>query len=183
MNSGSPMLWWNPAGEPILLGIWTRGWWANEIAVGPRLDAPAEEVPLAHLFLECVDIDKGAEPGACLAEIRVPPVETGEVFRTSFVSADLDAILFDLKGANGDADLYVGVDYEPTFGAYDCRPYKLGSNEGCYFNPAQNGSTYHVMVHAWEAFSEATLTISTSICGWCDAGYGDGATDPVCEPD
>ena len=37
---------------------------------------------------------------------------------------------FDMTGTN-DADLYVRIGSEPTTSAYDCRPYKSGSNESC----------------------------------------------------
>ncbi|MBA3499738.1 MAG: PPC domain-containing protein [Deltaproteobacteria bacterium] len=55
---------------------------------------------------------------------------------------------------NNDADLYVRVGQAPTTTAYDCRPYKTGSNESCKVTLAQP-STIHVMVRG---YSTATST-------------------------
>ena len=60
---------------------------------------------------------------------------------------------FTLTG-NNDADLYVRVGQAPTTAAYDCRPYKTGSNESCKVTLAQP-STIHVMVRG---YSSATST-------------------------
>jgi hypothetical protein len=60
---------------------------------------------------------------------------------------------FTITGTN-DADLYVRVGQAPTTSAYDCRPYKTGSNESCKVTLAQP-STIHVMVRG---YSSATST-------------------------
>lgn len=50
--------------------------------------------------------------------------------------------------ATGDADLHVRFGQYPTLGEYDCRPWLIGNEESCTFDPSQAG-TYHVMVHAY----------------------------------
>ena len=62
-------------------------------------------------------------------------------------------------GANGDADLYVKFGSAPTQQTYDCRSYSGTSNESCSFATPQAG-TYHVMVHAYAAFSDLSLLAS-----------------------
>lgn len=49
---------------------------------------------------------------------------------------------------NNDADLYVRVGGAPSDTAFDCRPYKTGSNESCQVTLAQP-STIHVMVRGY----------------------------------
>jgi len=56
---------------------------------------------------------------------------------------------FALTG-NNDADLYVRVGSAPTTTAYDCRPYKNGSNESCSVTLAQP-APIHVMVRGYSA--------------------------------
>jgi hypothetical protein len=55
---------------------------------------------------------------------------------------------------NNDADLYVRIGSAPTTTAFDCRPFKTGSNESCTVTLAQP-STIHVMVRG---FSSAPAT-------------------------
>lgn len=56
-----------------------------------------------------------------------------------------------------DADLYVRIGSAPTTTAYDCRPYKNGSNETCSVTLAQP-STIHVMVRGY-ANASSTFTL------------------------
>jgi hypothetical protein len=65
---------------------------------------------------------------------------------------------FSITGTN-DADLYVRVGSAPTTSAFDCRPYKTGSNETCSVTLAQP-STIHVMVRGY-----STATSSFSLVG------------------
>ncbi|MGE0551708.1 MAG: PPC domain-containing protein [Kofleriaceae bacterium] len=48
---------------------------------------------------------------------------------------------FAMTGTN-DADLYVRVGSEPTLAKFDCRPYKVGSNETCEINLARPGKIF-----------------------------------------
>lgn len=110
-----------------------------------------------------------------------------------------DAMRFSISGGSGDADLYVRFGAPPTTGTYDCRPYLIGNDETCEFNPSQSGD-YYVMVHAYSAYSGMTLTVEGAGGGpppdpeVCDNGVdddGDGDTDcadsdctgdPACGP-
>jgi Zn-dependent metalloprotease len=109
------------------------------------------------------------------------------------------AIKFVLSGGTGDADLYVRFGAPPTTTSYNCRPYLVGNNETCEFNPAQAG-LYYVMVRAYTAYSGATLTVSADpgntpppaeVCddgvdndgdGNTDCADADCASDPACAP-
>ena len=64
---------------------------------------------------------------------------------------------FDMTGT-GDADLYVRIGGAPTTTAYDCRPYKTGSNESCKVTLAQP-TTIDVMVRGY-ASSTSSFTIA-----------------------
>ncbi len=53
--------------------------------------------------------------------------------------------------------MYVRAGEAPTLTTYDCRPYKLGSEESCSF-PTPDATTYHVMLRGFSAFSNISLT-------------------------
>jgi hypothetical protein len=108
----------------------------------------------------------------------------------------LSAIKFETSGGSGDVDLYVRFGTAPSLSTYDCRPYVNGNAETCEFNPAQQGN-YHVMLHAYTAYSGVTLTVSGAVPAGpevCTDGLdndGDNATDcadsdcvsaPACAP-
>jgi hypothetical protein len=85
--------------------------------------------------------------------------ETGSVARAASKTYATPTVAagtyeFTMTG-NNDADLYVRVGSAPTTSAYDCRPYKNGSNESCRVTLAQP-STIHVMVRG---YSTATSTL------------------------
>ena len=78
--------------------------------------------------------------------------EDGSVARNvskAFATPVLDAgtYQFSMTGT-GDADLYVRIGSAPTTTAYDCRPYKTGSNETCSVTLAQP-APIHVMVRGY----------------------------------
>lgn len=62
---------------------------------------------------------------------------------------------FDLTGS-GDADLYVRIGSAPTTSAYDCRPYKTGTNESCTVQLAQPAPLF-VQVRGYAATSDFAL--------------------------
>jgi hypothetical protein len=79
--------------------------------------------------------------------------ENGSVTRggtKAFSTPTLEAgrYQFAMTGAGGDADLYVRIGSAPTQTAYDCRPYKTGSNETCEVTLAQP-APIHVMVRGY----------------------------------
>lgn len=76
-------------------------------------------------------------------------------FETPLLAAG--SYTFTLSGATGDADLYVRTNAAPTTAAYDCRPYKSGSNEVCTMSLAAP-AVLHVMVRGYStAASPFTL--------------------------
>ena len=117
---------------------------------------------------------------------------------TMEVPAGSTNLVFTTTGSDPDADLYVRFGAAPTLSTFDCRSWTSTSNETCNIGSAQGG-TYHVMVHAWSAFSGLTLEGSFSggsspnscvgNCGsqapggcWCDsqcASFGDCCSDKV----
>ncbi|MET1254625.1 PPC domain-containing protein [Aliikangiella maris] len=65
----------------------------------------------------------------------------------------------ELSGGTGDADFYVKTgEFQawPTTSDYNCRPYKSGNEESCYFENA-SGMEYFVMLKAYQAFEGVTL--------------------------
>ncbi|MDB4952644.1 MAG: hypothetical protein JWO36_213, partial [Myxococcales bacterium] len=85
---------------------------------------------------------------------------TGTVARTvskKFATPTLAAgtYSFAMTGT-GDADLYVRIGKAPTTTAYDCRPYKTGTNETCSVTLAQP-ATINVMVRGYAATSSFDL--------------------------
>jgi vibriolysin len=72
---------------------------------------------------------------------------------------DLKFTLTAFGGGGGDADLYVKFGELPTTTSYDCRPYKLGSEESCVFATPRKG-TYYVMLNGFSNYSGLTLTVT-----------------------
>ena len=72
----------------------------------------------------------------------------------------------------GDADLYVRRGAQPTLSGWDCRPYKIGSNEICALTgPAQ----VYVSVHGYAPTSTYNLAVT-----WSENAASPGpGTDPV----
>ena len=73
------------------------------------------------------------------------------------VPASAASVEFVMAGGSGDADMYVRFGSQPNEAEFDCRPFKFGNNEVCSFEPAQAG-TYHVMINAYTAYTDTTLT-------------------------
>ncbi|UXI65830.1 pre-peptidase C-terminal domain-containing protein [Tahibacter amnicola] len=63
------------------------------------------------------------------------------------------------SGGTGDLDLYTKFGSAPTTSAYDCRPYANGNTETCTVATPAAGR-YYVMLHAYSAYSGATLKAS-----------------------
>ncbi len=87
---------------------------------------------------------KGLEKSGTVAKNEEQRLDTGVVPPGVYT--------FALSGTGGDADLYVRLGQAPTTAAYDCRPYKSGSNETCSITVTAP-STIHAMVRGWAASS------------------------------
>jgi leucyl aminopeptidase len=102
---------------------------------------------------------------------------------TLVVPANATSLKFATSGGSGNADLYVKFGSAPSDSSYDCRPYRVGSNETCSFATPQAG-TWYVRLKARSAFSGVTLTPS-----FVDGGGGGGGvqtysnTTPAAIPD
>jgi hypothetical protein len=83
---------------------------------------------------------------------------------TMAVPAGASNLVFQISGGSGDADLYVRFGSAPTLTTYTCRPYLNGNNETCTI-PAPSTGTYHVMLHAYSAFSGVSLVGSYTAGG------------------
>ncbi|MCU0697609.1 MAG: protein-glutamine glutaminase family protein [Myxococcaceae bacterium] len=70
------------------------------------------------------------------------------------------SVRFELRGGSGDADLYVRFGAAPTLTTYDARPWLADSNETVSGTSPRPG-TYFVLVHAYGAYSGATLTATS----------------------
>lgn len=74
-------------------------------------------------------------------------------------------LFFGMSGGTGDADMYVRRDQRPTDSAYDCRPFRFGNEETCYF-PAPESGTYFVRIKGFTAASGISLYPSFIDANW-----------------
>ncbi|MCF6288148.1 MAG: S8 family serine peptidase [Proteobacteria bacterium] len=76
---------------------------------------------------------------------------------TMVVPSGANSLAFTLTNMTGDGDLYIKFGSAPTPSNYDCRSWNsTGQDEVCNISTAQAG-TYHVLVHAYVAYSGANL--------------------------
>ncbi len=102
-----------------------------------------------------------------VAKTGLSGASKSDQFFTIDVPAGATNLTFNMTGGTGDADLYVSKGANPTRSTYDCRSWASGNTESCTFaTPATD--TYHVLVHAYSAFSGASLT----------ANYTEATTNP-----
>ncbi len=67
-------------------------------------------------------------------------------------------------GGSGDLDLYLRKETQPTISNFDCRPYLPGNDEVCeVVNPDK--ANYYIMLHAYKAYSGASLTVNYDDAG------------------
>lgn len=62
----------------------------------------------------------------------------------------------DIKGDNGDADLYIRRNEIPTTDDYDYSPYLEGSSESVLVRKPRQG-TYHIMIHGYENYDDLEI--------------------------
>jgi serine protease len=74
-------------------------------------------------------------------------------------------LFFGLSGGTGDADMYVRLGQRPTDTAYDCRPFRSGNEETCYF-PAPESGTYYVRIKGFSAATGVSLYPSFVDANW-----------------
>ncbi|MEZ4239045.1 MAG: M4 family metallopeptidase [Myxococcota bacterium] len=105
---------------------------------------------------DCFDADCSTTP-ACLLSGSQGSLTRFEI-PTPAGAAALD---ISISGGTGDADLYVRFDKRVRPNNYDCRPYLVGNDESCVFDPAQEG-VYYVALHGYSAYSDVALTVTPS---------------------
>jgi serine protease len=69
-----------------------------------------------------------------------------------------------ISGGTGDTDLYVKAYSVPTESDCECRPYLVGNAERCLF-ASPSVATYHVMIKAYQSFSQLRLLASYELDG------------------
>ncbi len=102
---------------------------------------------------DVIELENGVAVG------NLSGAQGSERFFTIDVPDGATDLVIQISGGSGDADLYVRRGAAPTQSTYDCRPYLNGNNETCTFASPQAG-TYHIMLHAWAAYSGVTLVAS-----------------------
>ncbi len=83
-------------------------------------------------------------------------VEADEEDRVATQTLAPGEYVFAMVG-DGDADLYVRVGTEPTTEAFDCRPFRWGSEESCLIE-LNSPAEIHVMVRGWDPSSNYQVT-------------------------
>ncbi|MCH9648753.1 MAG: pre-peptidase C-terminal domain-containing protein [Deltaproteobacteria bacterium] len=101
----------------------------------------------------------GGELENGVAETGLSGATGSDTFYTIEVPAGATNLTVTLSGGSGDADLYVRSGSQPTTSTYDCRSWASGNGESCSFATPSAG-TYHVLVHAYAAYSGASLVAS-----------------------
>jgi microbial collagenase len=86
----------------------------------------------------------------------VSGVAGGERVYMMIVPAGASNLSFNTRGGTGDVDMHVKFGSEATKTDYDCRPWKVGSNETCNINNVQAG-TYYIMLLGYSNFTEVEL--------------------------
>lgn len=77
------------------------------------------------------------------------------------VPAGATDLVITTSGGSGDADLYVQPHVAPSFSSFDCRPYLTGNAETCQYSHPET-TTYHILIHAYESFTNLSLSASYS---------------------
>ena len=96
------------------------------------------------------------------------PAGSLQVFRLVVEEQLNQPLTVQLNGPGGDGDLYVDFNvYRPSSRFPDrfqrrCYSWNFGTGETCQFYPVREG-TYHILVHAYESFDNATLKVTTAI--------------------
>ncbi len=108
-----------------------------------------------------VELTEPEEPRELFNNMAVPELmlRDGNSLTFKLTVIGVGDLSFQLSGGEGDADLYVKEGAVPTKSDYDCRPYKNGNDELCYFGEIGGDRyyTFYVTVNAHTAFSGAKL--------------------------
>ena len=84
--------------------------------------------------------------------------QDSETYFTIEVPQGAKILWVDIRGENGDADVYIRRNQEPTLYDYDHAPFLDGSNEHKLIrNPGQG--TWHIMVHGYDSYDDLELMV------------------------
>ncbi len=71
----------------------------------------------------------------------------------------VEQVTFETTGGTGDVDLYLRQGAPPTLSEFDYRPFLYGNEETVTVDQPASGE-WHIMLHAYEAFSGVTLRVT-----------------------
>lgn len=72
------------------------------------------------------------------------------------VPAGSGHLIIETSGGTGDADIYVGHEFEPDLVDFDCVGWLDGNDERCWF-PIPEAGRYNILLHAYEAIAGVRL--------------------------
>lgn len=143
---------------------WTSSTNYNQGACGVRTAATDLGFSVANIdsAFSAVGVSCGTAPptgGTVVLNVNLPSVATGSWSSTYTytIPAGTTQFVVATSGGTGDADLYVRAGAAPTTSSYSCRPYTGGNAETCTFNNPAAGTTYHIAVRAYSAYSGVNL--------------------------
>ena len=90
-----------------------------------------------------------------------------QLFRVEVEEQVNRTLTVQLNGPDGDGDLFVDFSVHRPSSIVDdrhqrrCYSWNFGTDEACRFYPAREG-TYYILVHAFSAFADATLKVTTA---------------------
>lgn len=84
--------------------------------------------------------------------------QNSEVFFSIEVPEGSKIMWVDIRGENGDADIYIKRGSQPSIGDYDHAPFLDGSNEHKLIRKPRPG-TWHFMVHGYDSYEELELMV------------------------
>ncbi|OZG69747.1 metalloendopeptidase [Hahella sp. CCB-MM4] len=71
----------------------------------------------------------------------------------------------EMSGGQGDADMHVMYNSQPTLNNYHCRPYKTTQTETCFYSRPYAG-TYYIMLNAFKPYSGVQLVARYNTSYW-----------------
>lgn len=124
--------------------------------IGLRAYTPFQDVSVSVAY-DLPDDDDAALPNETLAVTDLNHSE-GEWQHFTVEVYQSGPMQITMNGGDGDADMYVKYAEQPSITAWDYRPFAFGNNETIDIDHATTG-TWHISIHAAEAYSDVSLTV------------------------
>lgn len=83
-----------------------------------------------------------------------------KLYKVTVPAGVTETLRIAIGGGSGDCDLYVKYGSAPDFGSWDYRPYSGGNEESVNIGAPAAGD-YYIMLHAWSAYADVTLSAFT----------------------